>query len=255
MAKSGGKQTNSLIRIADVLKTGDRLNTGEKGVAEIDLPGLKVAVCAIPAGMQGGDFYGVIDLKENCIAVFLGDIAGHDFSSSILATSVMKTIEENQEGMIQPHLFLRSMNRKLYRSLSSVGRFFTAAIAIINVASGVVSISSAGHPPALLKDSLNGGVEPLMLRAMPLGFEREQTFSILRRDFYPGSKLLMYTDGVSGARNAEREEFGQKRLETLMNRAGDGAKSLVRRIITAHDEYSRGGPETDDRTIICIESK
>jgi phosphoserine phosphatase RsbU/P len=247
-----GKQTeNSVVRILDVLRTGDRLSTGEKGVRRYTLTGLEVAVSAVPAGTMGGDFHGIIHLDHGCTAVFIGDIAGHDFSSSILATSVLKYIEENREDLIHPNLFLRAMNRDLYRGLSSVARFFTAAICMIDIETNLLSYGSAGHPPGLIARADGDTVTAIGRKAMPLGFEREISFSLIQTEFMPGDQILLYTDGVSGARNRAKQEFGQTRLEELLRESCGDPVRAVGAIFKQHNIFASGGPETDDRTIVC----
>jgi serine phosphatase RsbU (regulator of sigma subunit) len=240
----------ALIRISDVLRTSDQLNTEDKGIRNFVVPGIQVAVSAIPADMLGGDFFGIIYLERGCTAIFIGDIAGHDFSSSIIATSVLKYIEENQEDLIHPNLFLRTMNRNLYRSMSSVGRFFTIAICVIDIGTNLLSYSSAGHPPGLI-DRGNGKIITIGRKAMPLGFERDLSFALSQYEFLPGDRILMYTDGVSGARNRDKEEFGQQRLEELLRGSRGDTRLAVRTILDQLSTFSADGPETDDRTIIC----
>jgi len=245
-------KSNSLIRIADVLKTGEKLSTEDQGVRSYFLPGLEVSVSAAPAGTQGGDFHGIVCLEGGAVAVFIGDIAGHDFSSSILATAVLKYIEENRDDLRHPHLFLRAMNRDLHKTMVSVGRFFTGAICVADTGMNLLSYSSAGHPPGLLARSETKEIVPVGRKALPLGFEREISFPLVQTDFFPGDMLLLYTDGISGARNTAKEEFGQQRLESLIAAAKPDTFRTVSEIFDRHGEFAASGPETDDRTVICV---
>lgn len=246
--KPGG---NSLIRILDVLKTGDRLNTAESGAHSYFPPGLEVGAISEPAGSHGGDFHGIIYLDHRCTSVFIGDIAGHDFSSSILALTVLKYIDENCDDLLHPHLFLRAMNRDLHNELTSVSRFFTTAFCVVDTAHNLLSYSSAGHPPALLFKASDRTVTPVGRKALPLGFEREISFPLVQTDFLPGDMLLLFTDGISGGRSSEKEEFGQQRLENLLIRWEGDAVRAATEILEAHKHFAANGPETDDRTIIA----
>jgi phosphoserine phosphatase RsbU/P len=244
-------KSNTLIRIKDVLKTGEQQTTDGDGVKSYFLPGLEVSASSKPAGTLGGDFHGIVYLDRGCSALFIGDIAGHDFSSSILAASVLKYIDENQDDLLQPHLFLRAMNRDLFKELSGVGRFFTGVVCMVDTGLNLLSYSSAGHPPGLLRHNADQKVSPVGRKALPLGFERELSFPLVQTDFFPGDMLLLYTDGISGARSAQKEEFGQQRLEMILSRSEADTGSAVRNIFSAHNEFAANGPETDDRTIIC----
>jgi phosphoserine phosphatase RsbU/P len=244
-------KSNALIRISDVLKAGEKLNADGNEVRSYFLPGLEVSAGSSPAGTQGGDFHGIVYLDRGCSALFIGDIAGHDFSSSILATSVLKYIEENQSDLLHPHLFLRAMNRDFFKELSGVGRFFTAAICVADTGLNLLSYSSAGHPPGLLFRKDDRTVAAVGRKALPLGFERDLSFPLVQTDFYPGDMLLLYTDGISGARSASKEEFGQLRLETLLKNAKADTGVAVKEIFESHNSFSINGPETDDRMVIC----
>ncbi|HOX27630.1 MAG TPA: PP2C family protein-serine/threonine phosphatase [bacterium] len=245
-------KVNSLIKILDVLKTGDQLTTDSGAVRNFELTGLSVAVSAIPAGTQGGDFHGIIELDGYHTAVFIGDIAGHDFSSSILATRVIRYIEDNREKLLHPHLFLRTMNGDLFKELSAVGRFFTSAICVVDTAVGRIMYASAGHPPGLLLRADSGNMVEVGIKAMPLGFEREVSFQSVTTEFLPGDRLLMYTDGVSGARSAGKEELGQHRLEDLLRSSRGSAAETVLKVVEYAGRFGQGGPDTDDRTVVCI---
>ena len=244
-------KSNSLIRIKDVLKAGERLTPEGDGVKSYSLPGLEVSAGSAPAGTFGGDFHGIVYLDRGCSALFIGDIAGHDFSSSILATEVLDYIDENQDDLLQPHLFLRAMNRDLFKKLSGVGRFFTAVICTTDSNLNLLSYSSAGHPPGLLLHKSDSSITAVGRKALPLGFERELSFPLVQTDFFPGDVLLLYTDGISGARSEQKEEFGQKRLETILTNSAADTGYAVRNIFGAHNKFTVNGPETDDRTVIC----
>ena len=251
MSPNRKTKSNSLIRIKDVLKAGERLSTEGEGVRSYFLPGLEVSAGSAPAGTQGGDFHGIVYLDRGCSALFIGDIAGHDFSSSILAASVLKYIDENQNDLLHPNLFLRAMNRDLHKELAGVGRFFTVAICVADTGLNLLSYSSAGHPPGLLLRGSDRAVAAVGRKALPLGFERDLSFTLVQADFFPGDALLLYTDGISGARSAAKEEFGQRRLEALLRGANADTGRAVRDIFGAHNEFAVNGPETDDRTVIC----
>jgi sigma-B regulation protein RsbU (phosphoserine phosphatase) len=243
--------SNSLLRIKDVLKAGERLNTKERDAESYFLPALEVSVVSVPAGTHGGDFHGIVYLDHGCAALFIGDMAGHDFESLILVTSVLEYIDKSRDSLLHPHLFLRAMNRDLHKELTTVGRFFTAAFCVVDTAHNLLSYSSAGHPPALLFKSAGRTVAPVGRKALPLGFEHEISFPLVQTDFMPGDMLLLYTDGISGGRSAQKEEFGQQRLENLLIRwEGDSARAS-RETLAAHDQFAAHGPETDDRTIIA----
>ncbi len=255
MKSENNRQRTSLISIADVLKTGDRMSTQDSGVLGFLVPGFEIAVSVLPASHQGGDVYGIIFLGQSRTAVFIGDVAGHDFSSSILATSVIDYFEKNMEDLQFPNIFYKKANRDLYRSFSSVGRFFTTALCVLDAENSMVTYSSAGHPPALIfRSGDNGKIEAIGEKMLPIGFEKELSFPLTDTHFGPGDRIMMYTDGISSGRNSDNEEFGMDRIAASSSKC-DGARPSVKSLLSAHDEFCLDTPEIDDRTIICVMRK
>ena len=251
------KQTTSpsLIRISDVLRSGQRMSTGEEGAAHYLLPGLDISLASVPEGAQGGDFYGMVYLQEGRTAVFVGDISGHDFSSSIVAAQVIEYIDANQDALAFPHLFLHEMSNTLYDILSSVGRFFTAALCVADVESNTLSYASAGHPPALMFRAADQQVAPVGGKSLPVGFEEDISYQLLRCDFMPGDTLLLYTDGVSSARSADKDEFGLNRMAAILKASAAKPRALVPRLMAAVADFTRDATGGDDITAICLARK
>jgi serine phosphatase RsbU (regulator of sigma subunit) len=240
------------IRVFEVLKTGDGMNTEKTEIKDCSIPGFEVAASLVPVGSQGGDFYRIAKLDDGLSAFIVGDVAGHDFSSSMKATEAVKYIEENQDALSHPNLFLHGMNKKLHNTLASVSRFFTVLVAIVNRNSNTLLYSGAGHPPGLIRKESDGSIELLSAKAMPLGFDKNQSFPLISMDFYVGDMLLMYTDGVSEARNTEKEEFGLSRIEeTLGKNAAKGTFEVAGALLKNVIAFGVGGPGIDDRTILC----
>lgn len=243
------KRRKSLVRIADVIRTGERLSTEDKGVVSYLLPDMEVAVSALPATVQGGDFHGIIYLGNSRTAIFIGDVAGHDFSSSIPAAEAIDYFDDNRDKLIHPHLFLRGLNDKMYKSLSSVGRFLTAAVCLLDLENNVLSYASAGHPPSLLYSSETGHVKLVGKRMLPVGFEEDLSFKLIQNELLPGDSIMLYTDGISSGRSAQKEEFGTDRMSSILQKH-KGKTTAVHDTIADQKTFCENSPESDDRTII-----
>lgn len=251
MASQGKKPRKSLVSIADVIKTGERMSTEHGGVRRYLVPEMEIAVSALPATHQGGDFYGIIFLGNGRTALFIGDVAGHDFSSSIPATEAITFFDDNKERLLHPHLFLKDLNSHMFPLLNSVGRFITAAVCIWDVNNHILSYASAGHPPAILVSDAGQTVHQVGEHMLPIGFEKDLSFKLVQKDLLPGDRMLFYTDGLSSGRDAENEEFGIERIENLMRAAGPDTIAAVNAIKKAHDDFCSVTKEKDDCTIIC----
>jgi serine phosphatase RsbU (regulator of sigma subunit) len=137
------------------------------------------------------------------------------------------------------------------------GKFVTAVLGELDLASGRLQWHSAGHPPPLL---LRGGRVVKTLHApagLPLGLIAglDGTVSVAQESLEPGDRLLLYTDGVIEARSADGEFFGVPRLADLVVRqvaAAQPVPETMRRLmhaILAHQV----GPLRDDATTMLVE--
>jgi phosphoserine phosphatase RsbU/P len=240
----------SLIKIADVLKSVEKLSTESQGTVRARVPNLEIAIRSVPAETSGGDFYGAIYLQQDRTGLFVGDIAGHDFHSSVSATVAMDFIENNQDALLTPDLFIGAMAQSLYHHLSSNGRFFTIAVCCINTERDTLSYASAGHPPALFYSRLRDRVDPVGRKSFPIGFEKEVEFTLVRREFLPGDLLMLYTDGISSARNRENEEFGTARLERILYDNRNDPVRTIGAVIDALQNFEYDDGHRDDQTIM-----
>jgi sigma-B regulation protein RsbU (phosphoserine phosphatase) len=131
------------------------------------------------------------------------------------------------------------------------GRFVTFCFAWIDPAGGLVTYVNAGHNPPLLVRA-NGTVARLCEGGVVLGVFPDTTFNQAEIAFNPGDRLLLYTDGISEARNASGEEFGEERLA----QAGLSARTLAPTAMNEHLarelQAFTGGALDDDATIIVV---
>jgi len=245
------KPRKSLISIADVLKTGRRMSTESEGILKYRVPDMEIAVSAVPATHQGGDFYGIVYQGHRRTAIFIGDVAGHDFSSTIPATEAISFFDENREDLVHPHIFLKNLNNRMYPLLNSVGRFLTVAVCLLDVENNLISYASAGHPPMLKYNPGGGRVKTVGERMLPIGFEEDLNFKLIQVEFLPGDSLVFYTDGLTSVRNGSKEEFGIQRIKRLLEFSGKNPQETIKKLLEEYEEFCRGGADSDDCTIIC----
>lgn len=243
----------SFIRIADALKVGQKMSNEEGGVRRLYLPELEIVVSSVPVGESGGgDFHAVVHRRPGRTAVFIGDISGHDFSSTIVATKVIDFIEEFEDELMRPNLFLRKCAARLHDSMATYGRFFTAAVCLADVENNQISYASAGHPPGLFYRAETGGISPIGHKSLPIGFEKEMSYELEQVSFLPGDILLMMTDGIVSARSLQKEEYGAERAEKLIKKLSGSPSAIVPRLMDEVRVFSLNASSPDDETVISI---
>ena len=175
------------------------------------------------AEMVGGDFYDIFMAYEEEIVILIGDVAGKGVEATGLTEttrSVIRTLAHNDRS---PSSILKQAS-KIIGTQVREETFVTALLITLNVNSGMMKISSAGHPPPIFFDS---SVEVMELAyGLPLGInhsEYKETIIDLQRE----EGILIYTDGLTDARNDSDDFFGQERiLDALRSREFLDSKSL-----------------------------
>jgi serine phosphatase RsbU (regulator of sigma subunit) len=181
---------------------------------------------------------------------------GHGVRAALI-TAVIRTIAEDlAQKEESPGNFFTSMNRQLHPILQTQDAFLfaTACYLVIDTETGKLTGAIAGHTlPFLIQPQL-GEVSQLKIEpestgpALAITSDHEyQTFSM---QLYPGNEVLMYTDGISEAMNANHVEFGVTHLqETIQDHNKLPLKELLPRIIQVVRDYSNGEKLGDD---ICL---
>jgi len=131
-------------------------------------------------------------------------------------------------------------------------RYATAFLARLDPPTGRLRFVNAGHQPALVVRA-DGGVQTLASSGVPLGLMESATYAAAEATLDPGDTLLIYSDGVSEARDAAGTELGVERLVDLVRggQALDAAR-LVQRIEQALDDFAGGASADDDRTVLVL---
>ena len=222
------------------------------------LPQVRPAVEGLDVGVMyaasahlevGGDLYDYITLGDGRLAVVLGDVTGHGIDAAAdmaMAKFVFRSLAREHP---EPGAFLAAANEVVVGEIAP-GKFITMLYLLIDAATGVVSVASAGHPPPRLvtADGAVGGIEA---RGLALGVDPGIEYEETRAELEPGGSVVLYTDGVIEARRAG-ELYGQERLDALLARrharsAGDIAGSVIHSA-----RRFTGGELLDDCAVVVL---
>ena len=143
------------------------------------------------------------------------------------------------------------LNRQVYAN-SQNGRFTTAFLAELDPATGDLIYLCAGHNPPILKRE-DGSFERLKSDNIPLGIELMEDYKTGVTRLEPHDLLVIYTDGVTEARNEQQEEFGESRLLTLLQISGGERSALtLSNIVQTLDEFVGTASQHDDITCMVV---
>ncbi|HEX6501026.1 MAG TPA: PP2C family protein-serine/threonine phosphatase [Micromonosporaceae bacterium] len=206
-----------------------------------------------PAYEVGGDgFDYAVGAMHAKLAVY--DAMGHGIRAGLttaLALAATRAARRDGHGL---YSLARAADERIQEEFGEEARFVTAVLADLNMDSGVVRYLNAGHPaPLLLRGTkvvghLTGG------RRLPLGLD-DPAIEVAEEQLQPGDRILVYTDGVTEARDAEGEAFGVQRLIDLLERHAAARMSVpetLRRLSHAVQGHRRARLD-DDATMLLVE--
>jgi sigma-B regulation protein RsbU (phosphoserine phosphatase) len=206
---------------------------------------LAVTAMNIYAEKVGGDLYDFIEQGEDRVGVLIGDVSGKGISAALYMARFTSDFRYVARLAESPSLALKRVNLSLLKSPR--GMFMTCIYLVVDIVTGNVHVSVAGHPPFLW--ITNGELKVMSVQAgPPLGIisaEYPPTTISLEK----GDRLLLLTDGAFDAKDRVGQRLG---FETLVRfvESHRKEKELVNAIIDYVDDFSRGAERADDVTIV-----
>ncbi len=173
----------------------------------VDHPDITVAVRYVTGdrGAQvGGDFYDVIPLPHNLVALAIGDVEGHDMTAATVMGQLRSALRAYLMLNRDPGVILSMLNE--FALKSELYRLATATLAVLNTKDGEIQLASAGHPAPLIADG-SAKAAPLRLITGPLLGVHRHTYQVVESTLTPGARLVFYTDGLVdiGRTGADRQ--------------------------------------------------
>jgi len=206
----------------------------------------------IPMSAVGGDFYDVLQLENGSLAVAVGDVTGHGVPAALLMALTVTLLRAEARRLDSPSEVLQAVNRELM-AVNDTGRFVTALYGILDDSSGTFHYARAGHSLPLVLDASRQPVEVSHGVGQPLGLFEELLLDEASLELVPGSLLLLYTDGVTEAVDAQGEFFGDDRLLGALQAAdGAGPTQTCEAVWDALQAYQAGASQEDDVTLLAV---
>jgi sigma-B regulation protein RsbU (phosphoserine phosphatase) len=171
-----------------------------------------VAARYVPMTSVAGDLYDFLITGQQQAGLLIADVSGHGVPAALIASMVKLAATSQRTNAADPASLLSGMNAVLYGNTQS--QFVTAAYVYLDAASATLRYSAAAHPPMLLLR--NGKVVEIVENGLMLAAFSFATYATALHPLEPGDRLVLYTDGLLEAANAEGEEFGPHRLGGLL---------------------------------------
>ena len=199
-----------------------------------------------------GDFYDFVEIDENRLLIVIGDACGKGVPACMLTAMTRSFIRSSVEHFENIESFLREVNRNLFRDTDEE-RFVTLACCLLDRRNSLLEYARAGHTELLTYTHKH--IRKIYPGGSALGILPDElaTFDSICLQFTKGMSMLLFSDGLTEALNANNEEYGLERLQNEFKNSQDAkeppAKTLER-IINSASEFAV--EQIDDQTMILI---
>jgi phosphoserine phosphatase RsbU/P len=252
LAVGGAHRAAAQARMAEELAIGRRIQAALIPRRFPEVPGWSFAAAYEAATEVGGDLYDAFLLRGRTdrFALLVADVTGKGIPAALLMADVRALLHAAADNAEGPADALGRVNRILVRERAT-SLFVTAALLVVDPASGMVRYASAGHEPPIAVRLDGGQLVELDAKGPLLGAFDAAVFEERTDRLEPGDALVLYTDGITESRDAAREFFGEARLTIALAAApGEGAAAIADRVMEAVRGFRGGAPPFDDLTLL-----
>jgi sigma-B regulation protein RsbU (phosphoserine phosphatase) len=249
------------IEALEKQKMEDELNIAreiQRGLLPTTLPKIpdyEIVAVNVSSKQVGGDTYDVIQLSPTKFVIAIGDVSGKGTPAALLMANVQATLRALVSIDLPLPELTKRMNNLIFNS-TSTDRFITFFWGILDTQKNTFTTINAGHNPPYMvsRDGIFSRLEKggIILGVLPtfVAYEEEIT------GINPGDLIVLFTDGVSEAMNAEGREFGEERIErVLQNYYPESVEKILFQLQTSVREYILGAPQSDDITLLLLKRK
>jgi serine phosphatase RsbU (regulator of sigma subunit)/HAMP domain-containing protein len=215
------------------------------------IPGIDSSSIYLPAGSEveiGGDYYDLFTTPDGRLALTIGDVCGKGVVAATKTSMIKYAIRGMVVAGLEPAAVLTEINRMLIET-GDTANIVTLWVGFLDVGNGRLVFANGGHPPALLLQPSDGRLERLATTGALLGAVAAAEYDQQTVEVEPDAIILLYTDGVTEARNKNRF-FGEGRVRRALKQGGSAAV-VTQRLLAQVQRFS-AGELRDDAAILTV---
>jgi len=226
-----------------------------------ELEGYEIAAHYEAAKEVGGDYYDFVEVDKDTLGIAVADVSGKGVPGSLVMTMIRTALRTEARGMKDAAKVLARVNKFVSNDIKK-GMFVTVFYLIIDSKKRSLNYASAGHNPMILYRASTNQTYYLNPKGFPIGVQLPQqdyfdnyiesdTIKLTKDDI-----LLLYTDGITEAMNANRDLYGEERLQKVLRGSGKlSASQFAEGLRNDIYSFTEGSPQYDDITLVAIKEK
>ena len=205
-----------------------------------------------PARDVGGDFYDFFKLEDGRVGIAIADVSDKGVPAALFMMSSRTLLKGTAIGLEDPSKVMEDVNNLLNED-NDAGLFVTVIYAVYSPDEGILSYANGGHNPPLIVHSDGSSTMLPYIGGVALGVMPELSYPGSTINIAPGDTLVLYTDGVTEAMNADQEEFGIDRFQDIFKGSPPAnSKEANQMIFKAVHDFAGDTVQSDDITCLTL---
>ena len=223
------------------------------------IPNFDLDAFCLNAYEVGGDYYDFFKFSDGKPGVIIGDVSGKGTSAALYMAEFKGIIQTLAKNHTSPYSLTCNINKIVYQNIERRS-FISAITAKIDPKKQTVTFTRAGHTPVLYCGGNNHDPQNILTKGIGLGLDPGTKFnSILEEHTIKlgrNGTVLLYTDGVTEARNEDGIEFGEERLTSLVKACkAETAKQIKEYLLNSVSDFCGKAQLHDDLTFVILRNR
>jgi phosphoserine phosphatase RsbU/P len=215
-----------------------------------------IAAFSESADEVGGDYYDTLRTNDHRVSLIVADVSGKGTTAAFHMSQMKGIFHSLAQDCIEPDVFMCRANQALVYCLER-GSFISATFFTVDTRNKKVHYARAGHCPLLFYNARKDKAEYFKDKGIALGMVKNRSYSNFIEanefEYRSGDIMVLYTDGITEAKNSKGEEFGYDRLaEVLLEVKGQAPKQIQEHLIKRLYEFSGTTNINDDYTTMIV---
>lgn len=210
---------------------------------------------SLPDRIVGGDFFDYLqtDGETDRLPIVIGDAASKGLRAAAQALYLVGGLRMAVSYHAKITTLMSRLNRLLNQAFSEEQFVSMFYVELFHDRNGLVLYANAGHNSPFVYHAHDGRMEMLEPTGQVMGPFPDEKYVVENTYLHPDDILVMYTDGISEARDVGGEMYGEQRIADIVRTLADRtAEEICKGILDDVQKFARGSDETDDKTVVVV---